>query len=604
MKTSERQAFSTFKDTKENFENSKQTRLINPTKGELGKVSKQILEKIVGKVKAQTRYLQWMNTVSVIQWFKKLEDKKSYSFINFDIVNFYPSITENLLKNAINWAATLVPISDDEKEIIFHVRQNFLFYNGQPWVKKGDVNFDVPMGAYDSAECCDLVGLYILHQLQNLGIMIGLYRDDGLAVSKLNAQQTERVKKDIQKIFNDNNLKITITANMKVVDFLDVTFNLNDETYKPYNKPNNKPLYVNAQSNHPPTILQNIPKMVNKRLSTLSSSKEMFDSSAKIYQEALTSSGYEHKLEYEEQDVESMNKKKNKRKRYKNEFWINPPYSMNVATNVGKEIFKALDSEIGPNNLLHGTFNRHTVRLSYSCMPNMQKKISIHNSKVYSEKQKEKENNQQQQGQQQQQGRQQQQRQQQQQGQQQQGQQQQGQQQQQRQQGQQQQRQQQQRQQPRQQQQNKAKKPCNCRGGPANCPLGGKCLAEQSIVYSCKVTRHDDLSSETYTGLTKGTFKGRLYGHNHDFRHRKKENSTTLSKYVWYLKDNHVNHSFEWKVLGRAKSFNPVTGKCRLCLLEKYFIMFNQKDATLNSRDEIFVPCKHKASHLLSNTKT
>ena len=78
----------------------------------------------------------------------------------------------------------------------------------------------------------------------------------------------------------------------------------------------------------------------------------------------------------------------------------------------------------------------------------------------------------------------------------------------------------------------------------------------------------------------------------------------TLSKYLWYLKGNHINHKFEWKVLGRAKSFNPVTGKCRLCLLEKYFIMFNQKDATLNSRDEIFVPCKHKASHLLSNTKT
>ena len=77
----------------------------------------------------------------------------------------------------------------------------------------------------------------------------------------------------------------------------------------------------------------------------------------------------------------------------------------------------------------------------------------------------------------------------------------------------------------------------------------------------------------------------------YDYRHRKKENSTILSKYVWYLKENHKNHSFEWKVLEWAKCFNPFTGKCRLFLLEKYFIMFNQKDATLNSRDVIFDIC-------------
>ena len=81
----------------------------------------------------------------------------------------------------------------------------------------------------------------------------------------------------------------------------------------------------------------------------------------------------------------------------------------------------------------------------------------------------------------------------------------------------------------------------------------------------------------------------------YDYRHRKKENSTILSKYVWYLKENHKNHSFEWKVLEWAKCFNPFTGKCRLFLLEKHFIMFNQKDATLNSRDVIFDICPMQA---------
>ena len=44
----------------------------------------------------------------------------------------------------------------------------------------------------------------------------------------------------------------------------------------------------------------------------------------------------------------------------------------------------------------------------------------------------------------------------------------------------------------------------------------------------------------------------------------------------------------------KAKSFNPVTGVCRLCLLEKYYIMYNAKDATLNSRNELYQPCNHK----------
>ena len=90
---------------------------------------------------------------------------------------------------------------------------------------------------------------------------------------------------------------------------------------------------------------------------------------------------------------------------------------------------------------------------------------------------------------------------------------------------------QQQQQQP-QQKKKKEEKPCNCRGGPTNCPLGGKCLSEKSIVYSCKVTRLDDFTFETYTGLTEGPFKQRLYGHNSNFKKKKQRNRTMLSKCI------------------------------------------------------------------------
>ena len=94
-------------------------------------------------------------------------------------------------------------------------------------------------------------------------------------------------------------------------------------------------------------------------------------------------------------------------------------------------------------------------------------------------------------------------------------------------------------------------------------------------------------------------------GHNSNIRHRNEENKgTKLSRYIWYLKDRNIRYSMDWKILGTAKSYNPVTDKCRLCHLEKYFIMFNPDDATLNLREEIFAQCMHKKKHLLSRTKT
>ena len=121
-------------------------------------------------------------------------------------------------------------------------------------------------------------------------------------------------------------------------------------------------------------------------------------------------------------------------------------------------------------------------------------------------------------------------------------------------------------------------------------------------MYSCKVTRLDDFTFETYTGLTEGPFKQRLYGHNSNFKKKKQRNRTMLSNYIWYLKDNKIPFQLNWSILGRAKGFNPVTGVCRLCLLEKYFIMYNSKDASLNSRHELFNSCRHKWKHTLGKT--
>ena len=65
----------------------------------------------------------------------------------------------------------------------------------QPWLKKVDIKFDVPMGSYDVVETCELVGsLSSFSFLQNLNINIELYRDDGLAISNATPRETDNRK--------------------------------------------------------------------------------------------------------------------------------------------------------------------------------------------------------------------------------------------------------------------------------------------------------------------------------------------------------------------------------------------------------------------------
>ena len=68
-------------------------------------------------------------------------------------------------------------------------------------------------------------------------------------------------------IFHQLDLKITAEINNQTVNFLDITLNLIDQKYSPYRKPNNDPLYIGSRSNHPPSIIKQIPTSVNKRIS-------------------------------------------------------------------------------------------------------------------------------------------------------------------------------------------------------------------------------------------------------------------------------------------------------------------------------------------------
>ena len=237
------------------------------------------------------------------------------------------------------------------------------------------------MGAYDGAEICELVGNFMLFKLslEYQKKCIGLYRDDGLAVFKnVSGPESEKIKKSFVKLFSDHGLNITIECNKKIVNYLDVTFNLSNSTHQPYTKPGNEINYIHTNSNHPPNIIKQLPISIETRLSKLSSNEHLFNDTSPIYEEALRRSGYSIKLKY--QGPSSNNKSKNKRKR--KIIWFNPPFSKNVKTKVGKYFLQLIDKHFPKTHKYHKLFNRNNVKISYSCMPNIKSLIHSHNRNI------------------------------------------------------------------------------------------------------------------------------------------------------------------------------------------------------------------------------
>ena len=284
--------------------------------------------------------------------------------------------------DTINLAKQYWKFKNHEIELILHCRESFLFNTGSTWVKKGNP-FDVTMGSFDGAEVSELVGLFILDKLSKLipKENIGIYRDDGLSVVQGSGPQLDKLRKDISKIFKDMGLGITIETNITETDFLDVHLNLKNGEFKPFHKINNDPLYIHHDSNHPTSIKKQMGSMISKRISKLSSTKEIFDSEKSFFQKALEKSGYKEKIKYF--DEKSSLDSKKKRRRCRKILWFNPPFSETVQTNIGKKFLSLIDKHF-KNSKLNKYFNKNTLKLSYSCMGNMKTIISAHNRKILS----------------------------------------------------------------------------------------------------------------------------------------------------------------------------------------------------------------------------
>ena len=266
-------------------------------------------------------------------------------------------------------------------------RKSLLFNNTSVLVKReGHPDFDITMGSFDGAEICELVGVYILIVLgEKYGKeRVGLYRDHGLAYfENISGPQAEKIRKDVIKIFKEEfNHNITSETNLKILNFLDVTLSLSTGQYQPYNKPDNDPLYIDVNSNHPPNIIKNLPDSISKCINKLSSDEHVFNGTKDLCNNALKNSGYKQDIKFQHNvSVEAQKRKNNRGCKI---IWFNPPCSCSVATDIGKKFSLLLDKHFPKTHEFFKIFNWNNVKVSYSSMPNISSIIKSHSKKILS----------------------------------------------------------------------------------------------------------------------------------------------------------------------------------------------------------------------------
>ena len=139
---------------------------------------------------------------------------------------------------------------------------------------------------------------------------------------------------------------------------------------KPYTKANNEIKYIHKDSNHPLSVIRQIPLSIESRLSTQSFNEKIFQKAIPPYQKALQNSGYRHKLTYKcpKNDNNSININKIKRNRQRQIIWFNLSFNLKTKTKIGKLFLNLLDKHFPPQKKLHRLFHRTNVKISYSCI--------------------------------------------------------------------------------------------------------------------------------------------------------------------------------------------------------------------------------------------
>ena len=155
----------------------------------------------------------------------------------------------------------------------------------------------------------------------------------------------------MQRFFKEYDLERTAESNKKTLNYLDITLNLKDSTFRPYHKPDDQIQYIHTESNHPPNVMKYIPASIETRLSNLSYTEIISKETRTHYEDNLRQFGYSKKLTYKPTDTNHQKHSKHRR----NIIWFNPPFSKNVSTKLQKSFLSLLDLYFSSNHIYNKT---------------------------------------------------------------------------------------------------------------------------------------------------------------------------------------------------------------------------------------------------------
>ena len=281
----------------------------------------------------------------------------------------------------------------------------------------------------------------------------------------------------------------------------------------------------------------------------LNANEDLFKQAVPVYQEALQRSKHSHTLAFEREAPATTSTPLSnqaapaRRKRTRDVIWWNPPYSINVDTNIGAKFLALVDKCFPRGTLMGKIFNRNTLKISYRTCPNIKQVVAKHNKKLLEAVV------------------------------------------------------------PKEEERGCSCPRAKRLAG--ECPLQGKCITTNNVYQATVVeTKVDgEQKVETYVGVSAPPWKGRYASHKSSFIHPHKKGETKLSAHIWELKERGSTYDITWKVIDRGSPFTPVTGRCNLCTKEKFYILRKPEMASLNSRQEVGNHCRHIAMSLLSNVE-
>ena len=175
------------------------------------------------------------------------------------------------------------------------------------------------------------------------------------------------MEKNIIGVFKCIGFSLEIETNLKEEDFLEVSLNLQNGTYRLYKKPNNRLLYIHSLSNQKPNVIKQIPSSIQERLSKNLPNEKTFNTVKCDYEDALEKSEFKVDFKY------TKTNQQNPKTRTRNIIWINLPFNKALPTSVAKIFLHLVNRHFPKSYILHKIFNRNTVKVSYGCMKNISK---------------------------------------------------------------------------------------------------------------------------------------------------------------------------------------------------------------------------------------